>query len=173
MTVLWNITYFINMMYFRLWRHWRGRAHTSFQASSLVSWSGCWLDPGSMDCTKVTTVPANRALREDNLACGEQDAGPRVSSYSSTFWPHTCHPIIFCWLWTRFSVMKLVKTDWRARLKAETLCDLLTVQLNSPDIMHFDPSNAIEVWHADSLRSRRPEFTRKDQAEKQQFHRGL
>lgn len=72
-----------------------------------------------------------------------------------------------------FSVMKLVKTDWRARLKAETLCDLLTVQLNSPDIMHFDPSNAIEVWHADSLCSRRPEFTRKDQAEKQQFHRGL
>lgn len=48
-----------------------------------------------------------------------------------------------------FSVMKLVKTDWRARLKAETLCDLLTVQLNSPDIMHFDPTNAIKIWHAD------------------------
>ncbi|MCI4384905.1 hypothetical protein PGIGA_G00044140 [Pangasianodon gigas] len=35
--------------------------------------------------------------------------------------------------------------------------------------MHFDPTNAIEIWHAEFLRSRRPEFTRKDRAEKQHF----
>ncbi|XP_032362928.1 uncharacterized protein LOC116674775 [Etheostoma spectabile] len=34
-------------------------------------------------------------------------------------------------------------------------------QLCSPDIKDFDPPKAIEIWHADSLRSRRPDFVRK------------
>ncbi|XP_032366029.1 zinc finger protein 862-like [Etheostoma spectabile] len=60
-----------------------------------------------------------------------------------------------------FSVMKQVKSDWRSRLKGETLSDLLKTQLCSPDIKDFDPTKAIEIWHADSLRSRRPDFVRK------------
>ncbi|XP_046905684.1 zinc finger protein 862-like isoform X2 [Hypomesus transpacificus] len=60
-----------------------------------------------------------------------------------------------------FSVMKQVKSDWRSRLKGETLSDLLKTQLCSPDIKDFDPTKAIDIWHADSLRSRRPDFLRK------------
>ena len=46
-----------------------------------------------------------------------------------------------------FSVMNQVKSDWRSRLKGETLSDLLKTQLCSPDNKD-----------ADSLRSRRPAF---------------
>ena len=53
-----------------------------------------------------------------------------------------------------FSVMNQVKSDWHSRLKGETLSDL-------PDIKDFDPTKAIDIWHADSLRSHRPEFVRK------------
>lgn len=60
-----------------------------------------------------------------------------------------------------FSVMKQMKSDWRSRLKGETLSDLLKTQLCSPDIKDFDPTKAIDIWHADSLRSRRPDFVRK------------
>ncbi|XP_034725476.1 zinc finger protein 862-like [Etheostoma cragini] len=60
-----------------------------------------------------------------------------------------------------FSVMKQVKSDWRSRLKGKTISDLLKTQLCSPDIKDFDPTKAIEIWHADSLRSRRPDFVRK------------
>ncbi|KAL7397466.1 hypothetical protein ABVT39_022499 [Epinephelus coioides] len=60
-----------------------------------------------------------------------------------------------------FSVMKQVKSDWCSRLKGETPSDLLKTQLCSSDIKDFDPSKAIDIWHADSLRSRRPEFVRK------------
>ncbi|TDH07307.1 hypothetical protein EPR50_G00104580 [Perca flavescens] len=51
-----------------------------------------------------------------------------------------------------FSVMKQVKSDWRSRLKGETLSDLLKTQLCSPDIKDFDPTKAIDIWHADSVR---------------------
>ncbi|KAL0973522.1 hypothetical protein UPYG_G00205270 [Umbra pygmaea] len=60
-----------------------------------------------------------------------------------------------------FSVMKQVKSDWRSRLKGQTLSDLLKTQLCSPDIKDFDPAKAIEIWHADSLCSNRPDFVRK------------
>ncbi|ROL51093.1 hypothetical protein DPX16_14624 [Anabarilius grahami] len=58
-------------------------------------------------------------------------------------------------------VMKQVKSDWRSRLKGETLSDLLKTQLCSPDIKDFDPTKAIDIWHADSLRSGRPDFVHK------------
>ncbi|KAK5851448.1 hypothetical protein PBY51_002242 [Eleginops maclovinus] len=48
-----------------------------------------------------------------------------------------------------FSQMKLVKSDWRSRLSTTSLCDLLVVQLSSP---------AVQLWHQDSIRSRRPDF---------------
>uniref|UniRef100_A0A665UE42 HAT C-terminal dimerisation domain-containing protein n=1 Tax=Echeneis naucrates TaxID=173247 RepID=A0A665UE42_ECHNA len=50
------------------------------------------------------------------------------------------------------------QSDWRSRLKGETLSDLLKTLLCSPDIKNFDPSKAIDIWHADSFHSRRPEF---------------
>lgn len=41
------------------------------------------------------------------------------------------------------------------------------IQLNSPEIEIYDPSAAIELWHTESIRRRRPEFMeggkRKDQ----------
>uniref|UniRef100_A0AAV2J6H8 HAT C-terminal dimerisation domain-containing protein n=2 Tax=Knipowitschia caucasica TaxID=637954 RepID=A0AAV2J6H8_KNICA len=61
-----------------------------------------------------------------------------------------------------FSVMKQVKSDWRSRLKGESLSDLLKTQLCSPDIKDFDPTKAINIWHVDGLRRRRPEFVRKN-----------
>jgi len=57
-----------------------------------------------------------------------------------------------------FNVMKMVKSDWRSSLKDETLSDLLFVYLSSPSIKDFDPSPAVELWHASSIRSRRPEL---------------
>lgn len=60
-----------------------------------------------------------------------------------------------------FSVTNQVKSDWRPRLKGETHFDLLKTQLCSPDIKDFSSAKAIDIWHADSLRSRRPEFVHK------------
>lgn len=57
-----------------------------------------------------------------------------------------------------FSIMKQVKTDWRSSLKSDTLSDLLMVQLSSPDISEYDPTKAVNLWHQDSVRSRRPDF---------------
>ncbi|XP_059201277.1 zinc finger protein 862-like [Centropristis striata] len=57
-----------------------------------------------------------------------------------------------------FNVMKIVKSDWRSSLKCETLSDLLMMHLSSPSIKDFDPSPAVQVWHASSLRSRRPDL---------------
>lgn len=54
--------------------------------------------------------------------------------------------------------MKQVKSDWRSSLKADTLSDLLLVQLSSPSISEFDPSAAVELWHTDCIRGRRPNF---------------
>ncbi|KAJ7998204.1 hypothetical protein DPEC_G00220170 [Dallia pectoralis] len=46
-----------------------------------------------------------------------------------------------------FNLMKQVKSDWRSGLRPYTLSDLLTVQLSSPDIEHFDPDSAIQLWY--------------------------
>lgn len=54
--------------------------------------------------------------------------------------------------------MKQVKTDWRSNLKSDTLSDLLTVQLSSPEIREYDPIKAGILWHQDSVRIRRPDF---------------
>ncbi|XP_049892466.1 zinc finger protein 862-like isoform X2 [Epinephelus moara] len=57
-----------------------------------------------------------------------------------------------------FNIMKVVKSDWRSSLKADTLSDLLLMQLSSPPISEFDPSAAVELWHTDCIRGRRPNF---------------
>ncbi|CAM4642873.1 unnamed protein product [Leuciscus chuanchicus] len=53
-----------------------------------------------------------------------------------------------------FNLMKQVKNDWRSGLRSDTLSDLLTVQLSSPDIEDFDPDSAIQLWHQASVRAR-------------------
>ena len=45
-----------------------------------------------------------------------------------------------------FSLMKLIKTDWRSKLKDTTLSDLMVVKLESEPINTFDPNDAIAVW---------------------------
>ncbi|KAA0711968.1 hypothetical protein E1301_Tti021800 [Triplophysa tibetana] len=52
----------------------------------------------------------------------------------------------------------MVKSDWQSSLKCETLSDLLFVHLSSPSIKDFDPSTAVEMWHASSILSRRPDL---------------
>lgn len=54
--------------------------------------------------------------------------------------------------------MKQVKSDWQSRLNADTLSDLLLVQLSSPFISEFDPSVAVQLWHTDTVRGRRPNY---------------
>ncbi|XP_045296364.1 uncharacterized protein LOC123577953 [Leopardus geoffroyi] len=46
-----------------------------------------------------------------------------------------------------FSQMKRAKSQMRATIKAESMTDLLIIQLNSPDINHFDPRKAIHLWN--------------------------
>lgn len=57
-----------------------------------------------------------------------------------------------------FITMKLVKSDWQASLKSQTLSDLLTVQLSSASITDFDPAPSIKLWLVGSLWPRRPAF---------------
>lgn len=64
-----------------------------------------------------------------------------------------------------FNVMKRVKSDWRSRLNADTLSDLLLVQLTSPNIPDYDPGPAVEMWHSDCVRGRRPDFMDRHQSE--------
>lgn len=57
-----------------------------------------------------------------------------------------------------FSVMKQVKTDWRSNLTQDSLSDLMLVQLESPEISQFEPTQAIHLWNKAGPRSRRPTF---------------
>ena len=42
--------------------------------------------------------------------------------------------------------MKLIKTDWRSKLKDTTLSDLMVVKPESEPINTFDANDAIAVW---------------------------
>ena len=42
--------------------------------------------------------------------------------------------------------MKIIKTDWRSRLTDDSVSDLMTIKLNSPEVKDFDPQPAIDVW---------------------------
>ena len=54
-----------------------------------------------------------------------------------------------------FSRIKILKTENRNRLTANSMTDLLTVQLLSRDIVTFDPTPAIHHWN--SSVQRRPQ----------------
>lgn len=45
-----------------------------------------------------------------------------------------------------FSLMKTIKTDWRSRLTDDSVSDLMTINLDSPEVKDFDPQPAIDVW---------------------------
>lgn len=54
--------------------------------------------------------------------------------------------------------MKRTKNDWRNRLAAETLTDLITIEMYSEEVEDYDPTGAIDLWWANegSNRCRRP-----------------
>eukprot|EP00731_Ephydatia_muelleri_P022417 Em0014g1008a len=45
-----------------------------------------------------------------------------------------------------FSLTKVIKSDWRSRLRDTMVTDLMTVQLHSPEIGDFDPASSILRW---------------------------
>ena len=45
-----------------------------------------------------------------------------------------------------FSLTKVIKSDWRSRLRDTMATDLMTVQLHSPEIGDFDPASSILRW---------------------------
>ena len=55
-----------------------------------------------------------------------------------------------------FSLMKIIKTDWRSRLTDDSVSDLMTIKFDSPDVKDFDPQPAIDVW---LLKKRMPYFS--------------
>ena len=67
-----------------------------------------------------------------------------------------------------FSVMKRIKSDWRSRLKDDAVSILMMVKLASPDVKHFDPAPAVNVWLS---KKRMPEF--KDKQRKEPRKKGL
>ena len=45
-----------------------------------------------------------------------------------------------------FSLTKVIKSDWRTRLRDTMVTDLMTIQLHSPEIADFDPTPSILRW---------------------------
>ncbi|KAF4024459.1 hypothetical protein G4228_016278 [Cervus hanglu yarkandensis] len=46
-----------------------------------------------------------------------------------------------------FGQMKRTRSQMRAKVEADSMTDLLIIQLNSPDINNFDPRKAIHLWN--------------------------
>ena len=55
-----------------------------------------------------------------------------------------------------FSLMKLIKTDYRNKLRCDTMTQLIRIKLHSQSIEEFDPSPAIHHWNQTG--HRRPAF---------------
>ena len=55
-----------------------------------------------------------------------------------------------------FSLMKLVKTDWRNCLTDEAVTDLIRIILHSADIKEYNPDQAVHQWRKASIRGWRP-----------------
>ena len=53
-----------------------------------------------------------------------------------------------------FSLAKVIKSDWRSRLRDTAVTNLMAIQLHSPDIMDFDPIPAIHRWKGKCKRRR-------------------
>ena len=57
-----------------------------------------------------------------------------------------------------FNRLKMDKSDWRSKLSDTNLSDQMTIMLEGPSIVMFDPASAINLW---SMTPRR-EQTQKD-----------
>lgn len=55
-----------------------------------------------------------------------------------------------------FSEMKMVKTDWRCRLRTEALNDLMHIKFNTQDVAQFNPLSSIHLWNSSAVRQRMP-----------------
>lgn len=55
-----------------------------------------------------------------------------------------------------FSEMKMVKIDWRCRLRTEALNDLMHIKFNTQDVAQFNPLSSIHLWNSSAVRQRRP-----------------
>ena len=55
-----------------------------------------------------------------------------------------------------FSLMKNIKTNIRNSLKESSLCDFMVIQLESPAIESFDPTQAIHYWNQQVTRAQCP-----------------
>ena len=55
-----------------------------------------------------------------------------------------------------FSLMKLVKTDWRNCLTDEAVTDLIRIILHSAGIKEYNPDQVVHQWRKASIRGRRP-----------------
>jgi len=51
--------------------------------------------------------------------------------------------------------MKMIKNDWRSRLKDSNVTNLMHVLLNSESVDSFDPTTAVHLWNRSSTRVRR------------------
>ena len=54
-----------------------------------------------------------------------------------------------------FSLMNRVKSDWRCKLKEDSLNDLMHVALSRVTVKNFNPEPAIELWMDDAKKPRR------------------
>lgn len=50
----------------------------------------------------------------------------------------------------------MVKNDWRNRLGARHLTDLMIICSETDDVPHYNPEAAIHLWNNIGLRSKRP-----------------
>ena len=57
-----------------------------------------------------------------------------------------------------FSVMKIVKTDYRNRLRAASMTNVMVVKMHSAETGDFEPANAANLWYAQSKRLHKPEY---------------
>ena len=55
-----------------------------------------------------------------------------------------------------FSLLKIIKTDWRNRLVDDAVTDLICITLDAAEIKEFNPDPAIHLWQQAVVRGRRP-----------------
>ena len=66
-----------------------------------------------------------------------------------------------------FSLVNRVKSDWRCKLKEDSLNDLMHVALSRVTVKNFNPEPAIELWMDDAKKPRRLVDAYGDQRPKQ------
>ena len=53
-----------------------------------------------------------------------------------------------------FSLLKIIKTDWRNRLVDDAVTDLIRITLDAAEIKEFNPDPAIHLWQQAVVRGR-------------------